>query len=71
MAATIEIDCNACGQRHTLFSPVADLFVAGAQYEYVCPQNGESIQFKASDKGGNANVQMCPRDSIVVKQINN
>jgi hypothetical protein len=69
VAATIELDCSSCGQRHTLFLPVANLFTAGAEYTYVCPQTRESVRITASDNLGNANVQMRPRHSIVVRQI--
>jgi len=52
-----------------LFLPVADLFIGGAQYTYVCPQKHNLILFTVGDKLGKANVQMRPRDSIVVREI--
>ena len=69
MAATIELECSSCGQRHTLFLSVADLFTAGAEYTYVCPQKRNLIRITVGDKLGNANVQMRPRDSIVIREI--
>jgi hypothetical protein len=69
VAATIELECGSCGQRHTLFLPVADLYTAGAEYAYVCPQKRNLILFTVGDKSGNANVQMRPRNSIVVREI--
>jgi len=69
VAATIELECSSCGQRHTLFLPVADLYTAGAEYTYVCPEKRNLVLFTVGDKLGTANVQMRPRNSIVVREI--
>ena len=71
MAATIVLNCNACGGRHMFFLPTADLFDVNAQYEYTCPKTITTARMTTGGAWNNAGVLLRPRDSVVVRQVGN
>ena len=68
MAATIDQDCSECNGRHTFFLPDSDSFTGGAQYEYVCPETGNTTQFTSGDEW-NETAHGRPRDAVVVNKV--
>jgi hypothetical protein len=70
MAATTEMKCAACGERHTFYLVNADIFPADTEYEYTCPKMQTWARLTANEQFNPAAVQWRPRGSVVVKQVN-
>ena len=69
MAAITQVQCSACGQRHTLFLPAADSFDIGAEYEYTCPNRCRILHFTAGKESDRRLVATRPRGSVVANRI--
>jgi hypothetical protein len=38
--------CCACGKKHALYLAEADMFNGSADYQYVCPEKGDTVIFR-------------------------
>jgi predicted small lipoprotein YifL len=38
--------CSACGKKHDLYLPDADMYDGNRDYQYVCPEKGDTVTFR-------------------------
>jgi uncharacterized radical SAM superfamily Fe-S cluster-containing enzyme len=69
MAATIDHDCNECGERHALYLADSDMFTGNARYEFFCPKTGLATRFTSDDEEWDQVLQVRPKDSVEVRRV--
>ena len=67
MAATLDLNCVACGEHHLVCLCEGDLPTSDAAYEYICPVTLLRTQF-FSDGLATA-MTTCPSDSTVAHRV--
>jgi hypothetical protein len=67
MAAQLDLDCKACGGRHTFCRADSDFLDGNSEYEYTCPNNQQTARLTTEEYA--EVVRACPKSAVILREV--